>query len=199
MPTFNADPVWLSQAIESVRSQLYPHWELCIADDASTDPRIRPLLEQLAQQDTRIKLHLRAQNGHISAASNSALDMATGEWVALLDHDDLLSELALFALHNGSLPSPVYAWSTATKTKLMSMGKGTGLTSSATGTLICSTHTTCSVIWGCTIWNLSDRWAGFRSGFEGSQDYDLALRCVERIRSDQIAHIPKVLYHWRVH
>ena len=96
MPTYNPNPEWLIEAIESVRMQLYPFWELCIADDASTNNRIRPILARYAREDSRIKLALREENGHISAASNSALELATGEWVALLDHDDLLSEHALF-------------------------------------------------------------------------------------------------------
>jgi len=199
MPTFNADPVWLSQAIESVRSQLYPHWELCIADDASTDPRIRPLLEQLAQQDTRIKLHLRAQNGHISAASNSALDMATGEWVALLDHDDLLSELALFCVAQRIIAQPSVRMVYSDEDKIDEHGKRHWpyFKCDWNPDLFYS-HNMFSHL-GVYHLELVRSVGGFRSGFEGTQDYDLALRCVERIRSDQIAHIPKVLYHWRVH
>lgn len=199
MPTFNADPVWLSQAIESVRSQLYPHWELCIADDASTDPRIRPLLEQLAQQDTRIKLHLRAQNGHISAASNSALDMATGEWVALLDHDDLLSELALFCVAQRIIAQPSVRMVYSDEDKIDEHGKRHWpyFKCDWNPDLFYSHNMFCHL--GVYHLELVRSVGGFRSGFEGSQDYDLALRCVERIRSDQIAHIPKVLYHWRVH
>ena len=96
MPTYNSKPEWLIEAVESVLRQVYPYWELCIADDASSDKTVRPILERYAQKDPRIKVVFREQNGHISAASNSALGVATGEWVALLDHDDLLSEHALF-------------------------------------------------------------------------------------------------------
>ncbi|BBI73212.2 hypothetical protein HAALTHF_27970n [Vreelandella aquamarina] len=96
MPTYNPNPDWLIEAIESVRQQLYPHWQLCIADDASTDPAIRPILERYAQEDDRIKVIFRERNGHISATSNSALTLASGEWIALLDHDDCLAESALF-------------------------------------------------------------------------------------------------------
>ena len=95
MPTYNPKPEWLIEAIESVRGQIYPNWELCIADDASPDPAIRPILERYAREDERIKVVFREQNGHISAASNSALEVASGEWIALLDHDDLLTEHAL--------------------------------------------------------------------------------------------------------
>ena len=84
------------EAIESVQKQLYPNWELCIADDASSDPHVRPILERYAAEDDRIKVVFRKDNGHISAASNSALKLASGEFIAFLDHDDLLAEHALF-------------------------------------------------------------------------------------------------------
>jgi peptidoglycan hydrolase CwlO-like protein len=98
MPTYNPGVQWLKEAIESVRRQIYPHWELCIADDASSDKTIRPILESYAKEEPRIKVVFREKNGHISAASNSALKLVTGEWVALLDHDDLLAEHALFCV-----------------------------------------------------------------------------------------------------
>ena len=95
MPTYNTPEKWLRLAIDSVRSQLYQNWELCIADDASTDPRVSEVLREYAALDERIKLVLRAENGHISKASNSALELAKGEFVGLLDHDDELTEDAL--------------------------------------------------------------------------------------------------------
>ena len=95
LPVYDPPVQFLRQAIESVRRQIYPEWELCLADDASTDPEIRPLLEKIAASDDRIHLVVRDRNGHISQASNSALDLASGEFVALLDHDDELAENAL--------------------------------------------------------------------------------------------------------
>ena len=86
----------MREAIESVRNQIYPHWELCISDDASTLPGVRELIETQAAQDKRIRVTFRAANGHISANSNTALDLATGDYVALLDADDVLTEDALF-------------------------------------------------------------------------------------------------------
>ena len=96
MPTYNTPTRWLRRAIESVRQQIYPNWELCIADDASTDPELRQLLAEYAKLDSRIRIAYRNSNGHISAASNTALDIATGDFVALLDHDDELAEHALY-------------------------------------------------------------------------------------------------------
>ena len=88
MPVYNPPLPMLEAAIESVQRQLYPHWELCIADDASTDKSVRPLLRKYAESDPRIKVTLRERNGHISAASNSAIELASGEFIAFLDNDD---------------------------------------------------------------------------------------------------------------
>ena len=90
MPVFNPPKKFLMKAIESVISQAYENWELCIADDASTKKYIRPLLESYASKDSRVKVTFRKTNGHISVASNSAIKLATGQFVAFLDHDDEL-------------------------------------------------------------------------------------------------------------
>src|ERR1044072_1634660 len=106
MPSYNIDPAWLREAIESVRNQIYPHWELCISDDASTLPGVPAPLEPAAAQDKPIRFTFRATNGHISANSNTALDLATGDYVALLDADDVLTEDALFWVAPASAPDP---------------------------------------------------------------------------------------------
>ena len=95
MPVHDPEPRWLRVAIESVRNQIYDRWELCIVDDASTDDEVIELLRTAAADDRRIRVHTRVDNGHIVAATNDALGMATGEFVAFMDHDD---ELARFAL-----------------------------------------------------------------------------------------------------
>src|SRR5207237_4467082 len=95
LPVYNPDLSILAAAIESVKHQTYQHWELCIADDASTNPDVRPFLEAKARADSRIKLVFRETNGHISACSNSAIALATGQWCALLDQDDTLAANAL--------------------------------------------------------------------------------------------------------
>ncbi|HEY6394737.1 MAG TPA: glycosyltransferase, partial [Candidatus Binataceae bacterium] len=98
MPVYNTSPLFLRKAIDSVVAQIYPHWELCIADDASPSPDIRTILEEYARRDRRIKVVFRPQNGHISAASNSALELATGDFLALMDHDDELPAHALYTV-----------------------------------------------------------------------------------------------------
>ena len=95
MPVYNPDLVYLSAAINSVRAQIYQNWQLCIADDASTNPLVAQTLKEHGAADSRIRLTFRERNGHIAACSNSALQLAEGEWVALLDQDDLLPEHAL--------------------------------------------------------------------------------------------------------
>lgn len=96
MPTYNTRPEFLKAAIDSVIAQIYPHWELCIADDASTKSDIKAILTGYARKDERIKVVFRETNGHISAASNSALELTTGEFTALMDHDDLIPAHALY-------------------------------------------------------------------------------------------------------
>ncbi|MGZ8172764.1 MAG: glycosyltransferase family 2 protein [Methylobacter sp.] len=199
MPVYNPKPAWLIAAIESVRRQIYPHWQLCIADDASTDAAIRPILERYAKADPRIVVVFRERNGHVSAASNSALEHVSGEWVALLDHDDLLAEPALFWVAEAANRHPEARLIYSDEDKIDAEGRR------------CDPYFKCD--WNIDLFYshnlithlgvyrtaLVREIGGFREGFEGAQDYDLALRCLERIGADAIHHIPRVLYHFRVH
>ena len=200
-PTGNSDcePAWLVEAIESVRNQIYPHWELCIADDASTRPEIRPLLQRFATQDDRIRVVFREQNGHISAASNSALQQVTSEWVALLDHDDLLAPHALYWVAKEIIRRPDARLIYSDEDKIDVRGKRHDpyFKTDINVDLLYSHNMICHL--GVYQKRLIDQVGGFRVGFEGAQDYDLALRCLEQIGTESIAHIPRVLYHWRVH
>lgn len=199
MPTYNSNPEWLIEAIESVRNQIYPNWELCIADDASPDSSIRPILERYAREDKRIKVVFREHNGHISAASNSALEMATGEWTALLEHDDLLAEHALFWVADAINQNPEarLVYSDEDKIDKASRRLSPYFKCDWNVNLFYS-HNMFSHL-GVYHTILLRQIGGFRLGLEGSQDYDLALRCIERIKPSQIHHVPRVLYHWRMH
>ena len=199
MPTYNPKEPWLIAAIESVKNQIYPHWELCIADDASSDPVVRATLERYANEDSRIKVVFRQQNGHISAASNSALELVTGQWVALLDHDDVLPEHALFWVAHSinRHPSARLIYSDECKTDENGKRFDPYFKSDWNQDLFYS-HNMFSHL-GVYETALVRQVGGFREGFEGSQDYDLALRCIEHVDTNQIVHIPRVLYHWRVH
>ena len=198
MPVYNSNPKWLREAIASVRNQIYPHWELCIADDSSTDPGIRSILERYALKDERIRVVFRSQNGHICAASNSALELATGEWSTLLDHDDLLSEHALFwvvnTINQHSMARLIYS----DEDKLDASGQRHGPYFKCDWNIDLFFSQNMISHLGVYRTDLLKK-IGFREGFEGSQDYDIALRYIEFIEPEQIYHIPRVLYHWRVH
>jgi len=199
MPVFNPKPEWLVKAIESVSRQIYPNWELCIADDASTNPEISKILDKYKNRDPRIKVVNRKKNGHIAACSNSALEIVTGDWIALLDHDDEISLSALFWVVDtiNKFPSVKLIYSDEDKIDYSGNRLGPYFKSDWNPDLFYAQNMFSHL--GVYRSDLV-RWAGgFREGFEGSQDYDLLLRCIELIGTDQIHHIPRVLYHWRVH
>ena len=197
MPSYNIDPKWLGQAIESVRHQIYPHWELCISDDASTLPGIRPLLERFAAEDPRIRVTFRNENGHISVNSNTALALASGQYIALMDADDLLSEDALFWVSREIAGHPDVDLLFSDEDKIASDGKRfSPYFKSAWNPALMLSQNAFSHL-GVFRRSLVQEVGGFRKGFEGSQDYDLVLRCAERTTLDRIRHIPRVLYHWR--
>ena len=198
MPVYNPPLQFLKEAVDSVRDQAYPHWELCIADDASSDPGILDYLNQLATQDKRIKLVLRQKNGHIVAASNSALELATGEFIALLDHDDLLSKDALYWVADAVNRHPVASILYSDEDKIGLDGKRCDPYFKSDWNLELFLSQNMISHLGIYRRSLLDEVGGFRLGYEGSQDYDLALRCVLKLLPAQIVHIPRVLYHWRI-
>jgi len=199
MPTQNTKSQWLIEAIESVKRQLYPNWELCVADDASSDGHVRPILERYAAEDDRIKLVFREHHGHISGASNSALKLASGEFVAFLDHDDVLGEHALFWVLDGLARRPDAQLIYSDEDKIDTAGRRSDpyFKCDWNEDLFYSHNMVCHL--GVYRTKLVLDLGGLREGFEGAQDYDLALRCIERIEPAQIVHIPRVLYHWRIH
>lgn len=199
MPTYNPRSGWLIEAIESVRKQIYPNWELCIADDASPDQSIRLILEQYALKDSRIKVVIREKNGHISAASNSALELACGTWIALLDHDDLLPEQALFYLVEEINTNPDARLIYSDEDKISEEGHRSNPYFKPDWNIDLFYSQNLFSHLGAYDLALVKQVGGFRIGLEGAQDYDLALRCMEQIKSSQIRHIPHVLYHWRMH
>ncbi|MDM8562925.1 glycosyltransferase, partial [Candidatus Marithioploca araucensis] len=197
MPTYNTDEKWLRAAIDSVLQQIYPNWELCIADDASTKGHVRRILEEYAERDKRIKLKFRSENGHISAASNTALEIVNGEFVAFLDHDDMLARHALFWVAQDILDYPdVMLWY-SDEDKINEKGiRSNPYFKSEWNPDIFLSH---NLITHFAVYRktLIEDIGGFREGYEGAQDYDLVLRAIEQISPAQIRHIPRVLYHWR--
>ena len=197
MPVYNPQLAALDAAIQSVLAQSHPHWQLCIADDASTQPGVREALRAWAAREPRIRLVERTENGHISAASNSALALATSEWVALLDQDDVLAPNALAEVADaiGRFPDAGIVYSD--EDKLDSKGhRFEPYFKPAFNIELLRGQNLISHL-GVYRRSLVLAVGSFREGYEGSQDHDLALRCVERLRPAQVIHIPRVLYHWR--
>ena len=198
MPTYNTPERWLTLAIESVKNQLYSNWELCIVDDASTDPAVRQQITQYAEDDKRIKPYFRETNGHISVASNTGLEYAQGEFVALLDHDDELTEDALYYIVNeiNTYPDAQLFYSDEDKIDVEGNLSGPYFKPDWDPGLIYSHNFVCHL--GVYRRDVLKQIDGFQQGFEGAQDWDLCLRFVDQISPDQIRHIPRILYHWRM-
>ena len=196
MPVYNVEERWLRRAIESVIVQSYPWWELCIADDASTLPHVRPVLEEYASNDARIRLVFRETNGHISEATNTALGLTAGDYVVLMDNDDELAPEALFEfarkLNEVGPVDMIYS----DEDKLCINGERLepffkpDWSPEYLEACMYTAHLACYRA------SLVRELGGFRRGFEGAQDYDFMLRFAER--AGRIEHVPKVLYHWRV-
>jgi glycosyltransferase involved in cell wall biosynthesis len=197
VPVYDAPERWLRRAIESVREQTYPHWELCLADDASPAPHVRAVLEEAAAADPRIKVVFREDNGHISAASNSALALATGDWIALLDHDDELAPDALYRVAAELIQNPDTDLVYSDEDKISEEGVRSTpyFKPDFLPDLLLGQNFICHL--AVYRASLVRELGGFRLGYEGSQDWDLALRVVERTSPERIRHIPRVLYHWR--
>jgi glycosyltransferase involved in cell wall biosynthesis len=196
MPVFNPREPWLRAAIASVETQLWPHWELCIADDASTAPHVARVLAEAAA-DPRVKIVRRATNGNISAASNSALALATGKFVALLDHDDLLPDHALYRVAEEIAAHPDADLIYSDEDQLDAAGRRCepAFKPDFDFDLLRARNFVSHL--GVYRRALLLELGGMREGFEGSQDHDLALRVAERASPARIRHIPAVLYHWR--
>jgi glycosyltransferase involved in cell wall biosynthesis len=197
VPVYNTPAGFLEATINSVIDQIYPNWELCLADDNSPLQETKEVLKKYATLDPRIKVFFREKNGHISACTNSAIDLATGEFCALFDHDDLLAKEALYEVVKflNAKPEADFIYSDEDKTdgeglfmephfkpawcpdNLLSRNYPGHLTTMRTSIL--------------------KEIGGFKIGFEGSQDYDIYLRFTEKTKN--IFHLPKVLYHWRMH
>ena len=198
LPTYNTPVAWLHEAIASVKNQRYPHWELCMADDASNQPEVIAALKQAMAEDERIKVCFREHTGHIAQASNSALALATGDWCVFLDHDDRLAREALGYLAQAIIEGPQRRLIYSDEDQISCQGQPQApffkpdwsphlaLSQAYLGHLV-AIHR-----------SLLDK-TGFEPEFNGAQDYALWLRCCAQLSREQIHHIPEILYHWRAH
>lgn len=198
MPVFNVDLELLKKAVNSVQKQWYKKWELCIADDASTDPKIKEMLETFSQSDSRIKVVYRHGNGGIVKASNDALKLADGAYVGFLDNDDELTEDALYEVVK-ALQEEKYDLLYSDEDKLDKAADGTyhrcepHFKPDWAPDLLLSNNYICH--FSVYKKKIVNELGGMREGFDGSQDHDLVLRFTEK--TQRIKHIPKILYHWR--
>jgi GT2 family glycosyltransferase len=198
VPLYNTPLPYLKEMIESVCNQTYAHWELCLADASDGQHhQVQVICEQYAARDQRVVYHKLAQNGGIAANTNACIHLAHGDYLALLDHDDILHPSALFEVTKAVCDTGAdYIFSDEkvfskrlTKTILSHYKSDYAPDTLRSYNYLCHLSVISS--------ELMDKVGGFREGFEGSQDFDLVLRVTEQAR--QIVHIPQVLYYWRAH
>ncbi len=197
VPTYNTPESMLQAMLDSVCAQLYPHWQLCIADDGSSEPHVRAMLEDYATRDARIRLDFIAENGGVSRATNRALAMAEGDFVVLLDHDDLLEEQALFRVAESVLaddPDMLYS----DEVLVGEDGKTVQhfIFRPMFSPEYLRSHPYIVHLIGFRP-SLLRALGGLDETLRISQDYDLILRASEQ--AEKIVHIPEMLYRWRIH
>ena len=197
MPVYNPSVKFLKRAIESIRNQAYTNWELCIADDKSTNKNVKPVLLSYQSKDPRIKVVFRDTNGHISQASNSALSLAGGDYVALVDQDDELPPHSLYMVADAINKNKELELIYSDEDKIDEQGHRFDpyFKTDWNKDLFYGQNMISHL--GVYKHSLIKKIGGFKTGYEGSQDYDLALRSIEQLTPNQIHHIPHILYHWR--
>lgn len=195
VPVYNVAEKWLRKNIESILEQFYKNWELCLADDCSPSPHVRRVLEEYAEKDSRIKIVFREQNGHISEATNSAIDISTGAYIGFMDNDDELSPAALYEYVKllNEKPSAEFIYCDEDMVDTTGRRFNPFFKSNWNPKLLLGhNYITHFVV---VKRELLDKVGKLNSEVNGSQDYDFVLRATEA--TDEIHHIPKILYHWR--
>lgn len=197
IPVYNPPIDFFKKALDSVIKQIYTNWEICIADDCSTDEEVKEVIEEYRKKYDNIKVVYRTENGHISKASNSAIELAEGEYTLLLDQDDELKENALFEIVKliNQKPNADLIYSDEDKIDENNIHSAPHFKPDWSPDSLLSRNYICHV----SVFKTSQlkEIGGFRVGFEGSQDHDLLLRYTEKYSN--IYHIPEILYHWRIH
>lgn len=197
IPVYNVPENMLVECIESIFHQTYMNWQLCLADDNSSWESMREILKKY-EKDPRVRVVYRKENGHISRATNSAIELADGEFIAFMDCDDLIPENALYEVALKLNENPSYDFIYTDEDKIDEKGEvrwephfKPDWSPDTLMTMMYTSHL------GVYRTSIVKELGGLRVGYEGSQDYDFTLRFVEKTSPDRIAHIPKVLYHWR--
>lgn len=194
VPVYNVNADELKSCIDSVLQQVYTNWELCLVDDCSTMSEVKETLKQY-ENNKKIKVIYREKNGHISKATNTGIENATGEFIAFLDCDDVLSKDAFYQVAKVLNEKPDTDFIYSDEDKLTETGKRTQPFFKPDW----SPDWMMSIMYTCHLAvyrkKIIELVGGLREGYEGAQDYDLVLRVMER--TDKIEHIPHILYHWR--
>ncbi len=195
MSVYNVPDKYLIPCIESVKRQTYTNWELCIADDASTWSNVKDTLKRY-ERDSNIKIVYREEKGRISNCSNSALELATGEYIVFLECNDILAHNALYEVVKKLNEDKTLDFIYSDEDRIDNDGKNRHMPHFkpdwSPDTLMSFMYTGHLAVFRKSI---ADEIGGLRAGYEGAQDYDFVLRFTEK--TDKIAHISKVLYHWR--
>jgi O-antigen biosynthesis protein len=197
LPVFDPEENHLRATIDSVFSQIYTNWELCIVNDASKSSYVKPFLDSLVSRDKRVKVFHRETNGHISQASNDAAELAEGDFLVLLDHDDLLRPHSLLrnAVKINEDQQLKLIYSDEDKLDEDEVRFDHYFKPGWNPDLFLSQNYICHLT--CLNRQVFLDVGGFRTGVEGSQDWDLLLRVTEVIKDHEIGHIQEILYHWR--
>lgn len=198
VPLYDTKPKYLCELIESVQSQTYGNWELCLADGTGTDTPLKAIVDKYREKDARIKYQILSENKGISENTNAVIHMAVGDYIVLADHDDVIPANALFecvkAVNEDSSIGVIYS----DEDKIDMEGKKyfePHFKSDFNIDLLCSMNYICHLF--VVKKTIVDKVGMLRSEFDGAQDYDFILRCCEA--AQKICHIPKILYHWRCH
>ncbi len=200
VPTYKTPEKFLKEMIDSVRNQSYENWELCIGDGSVTEDTVKNVVESYQKKDKRIKMLCLSENLGIAGNTNAALSIATGDYIALLDHDDILAPDALYEVvkwmneHYKDETDVIYTDEDKVSFDLKDYFEP-HFKSDYNLDLIRSNNYICHLFVARK--NIVDQVGGFRKEYDGSQDYDFILRCIEQ--SKHVEHVPKVLYHWRCH
>lgn len=195
IPTYNVSKKYLSECLNSLLNQSYENFEICIADDHSSLEETINTLKEYEKKDSRIKVKYRSKNGMISKASNTAIEMAKGDFIVLVDNDDTVEKDALYYLALAINENKNLDFIYTDEDKIDFSGKymEPHFKADYSPDTLMSVNYICHL--SCIRKSLVDAVGGFRSEYDGSQDYDLFLRIVEK--TNNICHIDKVLYHWR--
>lgn len=197
VPVYHTGELFLRQMIESVMDQSYKNWELCIVNAGPDDEKVREILNEYAEKDRRIRVRELAENEGIGKNTNRAFEMAEGEYVALLDHDDLLAPDALFEVAcaiERSHPDIIYSDEDKVSGENLEHTQP-HFKPDFNIDLLRANNYICHLL--VIRKTLIDKVGGFREGFDGAQDHDFIFRCSDN--ADIIVHIPRILYHWRTH